>query len=63
MKRSTLTDLGRDLVFFFDDFLPNQRGLSAHTIRSYRDTLVLLLHSEALIAEPPWGGATTYYLL
>jgi site-specific recombinase XerD len=43
MRRSTLTDLGRDLVFFFEDFLPAQRGLSPHTIRSYRDTLVLLL--------------------
>ena len=41
MSRSTLTDLGRALVFFFEDFLPVQRGLSPHTIRSYRDTFVL----------------------
>ncbi|MGA2399686.1 MAG: site-specific integrase [Steroidobacteraceae bacterium] len=47
MRRSALTDLGRELVFFFDDFLPGQRGLSPHTIRSYRDTLVLLLQYTA----------------
>ena len=41
MSRPALTDLGRELVCFFDDFLPGQRGLSPHTIRSYRDTLVL----------------------
>lgn len=35
--------LGRGLVQFFEDFLPVQRGLSPHTIRSYRDSLVLLL--------------------
>ena len=43
MSRAMPTDLGRDLVKFFDDFLPAQRGLSPHTIRSYRDALVLLL--------------------
>jgi len=47
MSRLTLTDLGRELVSFFDDFLPGQRGLSPHTIRSYRDTLVLLLQFTA----------------
>lgn len=47
MRRKTLTDLGRDLVFFFEDFLPSQRGLSPHTIRSYRDALVLLLQFSA----------------
>ena len=47
MKRPTLTDLGRDLVIFFDDFLSSQRGLSPHTIRSYRDTIVLWLQFTA----------------
>jgi site-specific recombinase XerD len=47
MRRPTITDLGRELVSFFDDFLPVQRGLSPHTIRSYRDTLVLLLQFVA----------------
>ncbi|MGH8256358.1 MAG: tyrosine-type recombinase/integrase [Steroidobacteraceae bacterium] len=47
MSRSTPTALGRDLVTFFDDFLPAQRGLSPHTIRSYRDALLLLLRFSA----------------
>ena len=37
------TALGRDLVRFFEEFLPVQRGLSPHTVRSYRDALLLLL--------------------
>lgn len=47
MSRSTPTPLGRDLVMFFEDFLPAQRGLSPHTIRSYRDTLLLFLRFTA----------------
>lgn len=35
MSRSAQTALGRDLVQFFEDYLPAQRGLSPHTIRSY----------------------------
>jgi integrase/recombinase XerD len=41
MSRTAPTALGRDLVLFFEDFLPVQRGLSPHTIRSYRDALLL----------------------
>jgi integrase/recombinase XerD len=47
MSRSTTTALGRDLVTFFEDFLPAQRGLSPHTIRSYRDALLLSLRFTA----------------
>lgn len=47
MNRTTPTALGRDLVTFFEDFLPAQRGLSPHTIRSYRDALLLLLRFSA----------------
>jgi site-specific recombinase XerD len=47
MSRSTPTALGRDLMTFFEDFLPAQRGLSPHTIRSYRDALLLLLRFSA----------------
>ena len=47
MSRATPTALGRDLVTFFEDFLPAQRGLSAHTIRSYRDALLLFLRFTA----------------
>ena len=44
MTRATKpTDLGRDIVRFFEDFLPSQRGMSPHTIRSYRDSVLLLL--------------------
>jgi integrase/recombinase XerD len=35
--------LARALQGFFNDYLPRLRGLSPHTLRSYRDTLVLLL--------------------
>lgn len=40
-------NLGRALVRFFQDYLPNQRGMSAHTIRSYRDAIVLFLRFAA----------------
>lgn len=43
MKPSTPTDLGRELVRFFGEYLPEQRGLSPNTVRSYRDGLMLLL--------------------
>ena len=36
-------DLGTSLVRFFQDYLPTLRGMSPHTIHSYRDALVLLL--------------------
>ena len=51
MRRAAPTDLGRNLVRFFEDFLPAQRGLSPHTIRSYRDALVLLLQFVARDAQ------------
>ena len=35
--------LARALRDFFSDYLPQLRGLSPHTLHSYRDTLVLLL--------------------
>ena len=47
MSRAIPTALGRDLVTFFEDFLTSQRGLSPHTIRSYRDALLLLLRFTA----------------
>jgi site-specific recombinase XerD len=43
MRRNQPTDLGRELVRFFEDYLPAQRGMSPHTIHSYRDALLLLL--------------------
>lgn len=35
--------LGRTLRTFFAEYLPRLRGLSAHTIHSYRDSMTLLL--------------------
>jgi len=43
MKVTSPTDMARVVVRFFQEFLPTQRGMSQHTIRSYRDTLLLLL--------------------
>lgn len=43
MKPTYPNDLGRSLVRFFQDYLPAQRGMSTHTIRSYRDAIVLFL--------------------
>jgi integrase/recombinase XerD len=47
MRTPQPTDLGRALVRFFQEYLPRQRGVSGHTIRSYRDALVLLLQFTA----------------
>ena len=47
MKVTRPTDLGRGITRFFEDYLPGQRGLSPHTIRSYRDSTVLLLQFMA----------------
>lgn len=43
MKAAHQNNLGRALVRFFQDYLPNHRGMSPHTIRSYRDAIVLFL--------------------
>jgi len=47
------TDLGRELVRFFEDYLPAQRGVSPHTLRSYRDALLLLLQFTARDSKRP----------
>ena len=47
MRRRTCGDLGTAVVRFFEDHLPSQRGMSQHTIRSYRDAIVLLLRFAA----------------
>ena len=43
MKREATGDLARAIGRFFQEFLPTQRGMSLHTIRSYRDSVLLLL--------------------
>jgi integrase/recombinase XerD len=43
MTGARINSLGRSLRAFFADHLPRLRGLSPHTIGSYRDSLTLLL--------------------
>jgi integrase/recombinase XerD len=50
MKRQP-NDLGRALLAFFDEYLPAQRGLSPHTVRSYRDAIVIFLRFSASDAK------------
>lgn len=38
-----VNQLGISIVNFFEDYLPNLRGMSPHTIYSYRDSIVILL--------------------
>ena len=47
MKRTGSADLGRVVVSFFEEYLPAQRGMSIHTLRSYRDAIVLWLQFAA----------------
>jgi site-specific recombinase XerD len=47
MKRKLPTDLAQALARFFQEYLPAQRGMSLHTIRSYRDAVLLLLRFAA----------------
>ncbi len=53
MRPAKPTDLGRELVRFFEDYLPTQRGVSPHTLRSYRDALLLLLQFTARDSKRP----------
>lgn len=43
MNRQRVTELGASIVHFFEIYLPEQRGISRNTIRSYRDAVVMLL--------------------
>ena len=47
MKRRLPTALARALFGFFQEYLPTQRGMSLHTIRSYRDAVLLFLRYTA----------------
>jgi site-specific recombinase XerD len=47
MTRPSSPELGHLVVSFFQEYLPAQRGMSAHTLRSYRDALVLWLQFAA----------------
>jgi integrase/recombinase XerD len=43
MKPNRSNELGKSLVRFFQEYLPILRGMSQHTIRGYRDAIVLFL--------------------
>lgn len=43
MKRARPNDLGLCVEKFFREYLPELRGMSPHTIHSYRDALILFL--------------------
>lgn len=43
MKTKRSNDLGASLRGFFCDYLPHLRGMSSHTVLSYRDSIKLLL--------------------
>jgi integrase/recombinase XerD len=47
MRSLNSPQLGRLVVSFFEDYLPTQRGMSIHTLRSYRDAIVLWLQFAA----------------
>ncbi len=47
MKTFQPTGLGRSVVGFFQEYLPALRGMSRHTIQSYRDGMVLFLQFTA----------------
>jgi integrase/recombinase XerD len=47
MKHRVPSDLGRALFRFFQEYLPTQRGVSVHTLRSYHDSVLLLLRYMA----------------
>jgi integrase/recombinase XerD len=47
MRKRQATGLGRSVVRFFQEYLPTLRGMSRHTIRSYRDAMILFLKFAA----------------
>jgi integrase/recombinase XerD len=47
MTQRQSTALGRSIARFFQEYLPALRGMSPHTIRSYRDTIILFLRFAA----------------
>ena len=53
MTRRKPNDLGRLIGRFFEQYLPHLRGLSTHTIKSYRDALVLFLRFASEDAKRP----------
>ncbi len=53
MKKYQPTQLGRAVVRFFQQYLPTVRGMSRHTIQSYRDSMILFLGFAAKDSQRP----------
>jgi len=53
VRISTPNALGRALRGYFSDHLPRVRGMSPHTLSSYRDSLTLLLRYVAAKRRMP----------
>ena len=53
MKAYRPTELGRSIVRFFQEYLPTLRGMSRHTIQSYRDGMILFLGFAAADSGRP----------
>ena len=53
MTATASNALARALRAFFVDHLPGVRGVSPHTVRSYRDALVLLLRFLSVRHDRP----------
>jgi integrase/recombinase XerD len=53
MKAYQPTGLGRSIVRFFQEYLPTLRGMSRHTIQSYRDGMILFLGFAAKDCRRP----------
>ena len=53
MKKYQPTQLGRAVVRFFQEYLPTLRGMSRHTIQSYRDSMILFLRFAAKDSQRP----------
>jgi len=53
MSAGKPTDLGRAVRRFFEAYLPQLRGMSTHTIKSYRDALVIFLRFAAADTQRP----------
>jgi hypothetical protein len=53
MKKQLPNLLGAVVRDYFTDHLPRLRGMSPHTIQSYRDSLVLLLRFIATYRKRP----------
>jgi integrase/recombinase XerD len=63
MRPATITTLASALRGFFTQHLPQVRGASPHTVRSYRDSLALLLrfaaaHGRQSVAQLDLGALT-----